>query len=431
MNDSYERAFTDLSLAMPVEALVPGDLAGTDTLAQNLIRYEDLFADAARQLRRVDLTWTGPAAEAFHRDFALQPAAFAAAATAFHTAGHALGSYVLAFDSALDTATTALTTFQRGVRAAADARAAAALTGAVPADGPLDLRTAPDGLQDRLTAVEKLAAARDALDRAGETAADTLRTAMADAPTQVTALQHLASFLVGVVNPFADSPERTQFMVGGVRGLLDTAMATANPLLTFASSPLSGSALDDLQWKAGVNPTTAWSAAGAVVLPMAADGAGVPSAVARWGGKAVRLGTEQEITAGLQTAVPPKGVNRTPEDLYAFGNTTFPRPPRPSDVPSMMDGVIPAQPLVGKRLPDGASTFTDPTLAPIRGQYHRLPMGTDLTDGLAVMRDGSDVLKESTHRPGHATIYPTREMSLEELQARFSQLPWEYAGRSR
>jgi len=428
---SQERALADLSLALPVDSLVPGDLTGSETLAQNLLRYEDLFADAARHLGRVDVTWTGAAAEAFHRDFALQPAAFAAAATAFHTAGYALDSYVIAFDSVREAAALALETFQRGVRAAADARAAAAVTGTVPAGGPLDLRTEPAGMQDRLTAVEKLAAARDALDRAGETAADTLRNAMTDAPAQVTALQHLGSFFAGVVNPFADSPEHTEFVVGGARGLLDTALAAANPALPFLSPPLFGSTLDDLQWKAGGNPTSAWSTAGAVVLPMAADGAGVSGVVAKWGGRALRLSTEEEIATGLQAAVPTKGVNLTPEDLYAFGNTTFPRPPRPSDVPSMMDGVIPAQPLPGETFPDGASTYIDPALAPLTGQYHRLPKGTDVTDAMAVMRDGTDRLEKSNHGPGHVTIYPTRDMSLEELQRRFSALPWEYVGRKR
>lgn len=427
VNQAEERAFADLCLALPVEGLVPGDVSGTATLSQTLLRYEELFADAARQLGRVDVTWTGATADAFHREFRLQPAAFLAAASAFHTAGYALGSYVIALDSAREAAAVAVATFQRGVRDAVAARAAASPVGAVPAGGPLDLRAEPAGMQDRLAAVEKLAASRDAVDRAGETTADTLRAAVADAPAQVTALQHLGSFLGGVINPFAASPEREELLAGGARGLLDTAWSASTPGIGLLMPNPWGARLDDLEWKAGVNPLTGWHTAGAVVLPMAADGAGIAGAAAMWGGRLGRLHTEAEIAAGLEVAVPLKGVNRTPEDLYAFGNTQHPRPPRPGDLPSMMDGVIPAQPLPG-RLPEGASTFIDPTLASLRGHYHRLPAGTDLPSGVLVLRDGRDMFDDSLHNVGHATIYTTDDITLKDFQQQFLALPWTHSG---
>ena len=132
MRDTY----AELLLGPPVEQLVPGDAVGIDQLAQTMLRWSELFADAAQALRRVEVVWSGQAADAFQSEFQLQPTAFASAATAMDDAGYALGSYGIAFHSAREAAGIALETFQRGVRAGLAARAAAKII-AAPAGGLL------------------------------------------------------------------------------------------------------------------------------------------------------------------------------------------------------------------------------------------------------------------------------------------------------
>jgi RHS repeat-associated protein len=125
-------------------------------------------------------------------------------------------------------------------------------------------------------------------------------------------------------------------------------------------------------------------------------------------------------------AAPVHHETTTPVDLHAFGNRTAPRPPRPSPDMEVVDGVF-----VGQQppLPHGASTFADPNEAGLTGQYHRLPGGTELPDGFAVVADGSDVVPGSPHPPTHHTVYPTRDMAPEEFTQGFNDLPWEHAGK--
>lgn len=108
--------------------------------------------------------------------------------------------------------------------------------------------------------------------------------------------------------------------------------------------------------------------------------------------------------------------------LYAFGNRTSPRPPRPNlDLTAINDLVVPTQP------PTGASTFADIRYAPLTGHYYKLDKGTQLPSGLAVIADGKEV--GGTHSLTHHTIYPSRPMPLTEFVEKFLNCGWVYAGK--
>lgn len=116
-----------------------------------------------------------------------------------------------------------------------------------------------------------------------------------------------------------------------------------------------------------------------------------------------------------------------PTDLFAFGNSRGPRPPRVGiDIDPDASGMIgPESP----PLPAGASTFSDPDQAGLRGVYYRLPAGTTLPVGLGAVADGRDVDVKSRHPPTHYTIYPMMPMLLTEFIGLFLRLPWQRAGK--
>jgi hypothetical protein len=133
---------------------------------------------------------------------------------------------------------------------------------------------------------------------------------------------------------------------------------------------------------------------------------------------------------------PPEGPQKTPTDLYAFGNKTAPRPPRvegvntkPGQTPDLITdengNIIPQEDPPG--WPKGASTFSDPAKAPVGGHYHKLPAGTELPEGFGVKADGSEV--GGPQPEGHHTIYPTEPMPGQDFVDQFNGLPWEYAGK--
>ncbi len=118
---------------------------------------------------------------------------------------------------------------------------------------------------------------------------------------------------------------------------------------------------------------------------------------------------------------------RNSQNLFAFGSKTAPRVPRIGvDVFPDTAGIISSQ---TPPLPNGVSTFTDISQAPLTGHYHVLPTGTQLPDGLSLVADGSDVIPNSPHPPTHHTIYPTKNMTLEEFTGLFNSLPWQYGGK--
>jgi len=112
----------------------------------------------------------------------------------------------------------------------------------------------------------------------------------------------------------------------------------------------------------------------------------------------------------------------------AFGNASKPRAPRPGkDIAVDADGMVKSQ--AGKQFPEGASTTVDPTKSPLSGHYHEIPEGTKMPSGIDIVRDGSDVIPNSPRGPGHATVFPTRDMPFTEFQALFESLPWQHAGK--
>jgi hypothetical protein len=118
---------------------------------------------------------------------------------------------------------------------------------------------------------------------------------------------------------------------------------------------------------------------------------------------------------------------KTLVDLYAFGNWTGPRPPRPGkDITPDAAGMVgPENPV----RPFGASAVADVSKSRLHGHYHRLPTGTVLPTGLGVVADGSDILTGSRHGPSHHTIYPVVAMSFVKFVTLYVNLPWQYGGR--
>jgi hypothetical protein len=111
-----------------------------------------------------------------------------------------------------------------------------------------------------------------------------------------------------------------------------------------------------------------------------------------------------------------------PITLYAFGNSTSPRPPREGKDISIIDGSVNLT-----RPPTGASTFADIRHAPLTGHYYRLEAGTRLPSGLAVIADGKECGGDRSLT--HHTIYPVRSMPFDEFVEKFLNCGWIYAGK--
>jgi hypothetical protein len=116
----------------------------------------------------------------------------------------------------------------------------------------------------------------------------------------------------------------------------------------------------------------------------------------------------------------------TPCALHAFGNASSPRAPRQgSDYDVDTDGNVVAQ---DGPTPKGASTFGDPTAAPLTGHYHRVEAAVQLPAGLDVVADGTDV--GGTQLPTHHSVYPTESMTVEAFSTGFTKgIGWKHAGK--
>jgi hypothetical protein len=130
--------------------------------------------------------------------------------------------------------------------------------------------------------------------------------------------------------------------------------------------------------------------------------------------------------AGVAAATAEEERRRRQNSVFAFGNSTAPRDPRPGiDLHPDPDGNVgPTNP------PEGASTFADVNFAPLTGHYHGVPkIAVPAVEGLQIIADGSDV--GGTHAPTHHTIYPARRMLFQAFVEKFRSLPWFYGGRKR
>ncbi|WP_446697449.1 Tse2 family ADP-ribosyltransferase toxin [Thorsellia kenyensis] len=122
--------------------------------------------------------------------------------------------------------------------------------------------------------------------------------------------------------------------------------------------------------------------------------------------------------------VDPLGLNAD----CAFGNKSKPREPRAGkDIEVDANGMVKSQ--ANELLPQGASTTLNPNNSPLSGHYHTIPEGSQLPEGLGIKLDGKDVIPGSPHAPGHATIFPTQDMSMDKFKELFNSIPWQYGGK--
>ena len=121
------------------------------------------------------------------------------------------------------------------------------------------------------------------------------------------------------------------------------------------------------------------------------------------------------------------GSDTAPTDLHAFGNRTKPRDPRlNTDIDPNPDGTVGPEPK-NPPWPAGASTFGDPSKAPLTGHYHRILSGTRMATGLRVIPDGSEV--GGPHGETHHMIFPAERMPFQDFVDKFQGLGWGYAGK--
>ena len=125
----------------------------------------------------------------------------------------------------------------------------------------------------------------------------------------------------------------------------------------------------------------------------------------------------------------PESSNTVPNDTYIFGNSEKPADARPEKDFKVQSGsdVVSAQ---SPPLPKGKSVCINPDTAPLVGHYYKVPAGTELPDGLAIVYDGKDVVPGG-HFIGHSTIYPTRDMTVDEFNGLLQSMPWQHDGKKK
>ena len=322
-------ALSDLAHGYLPDRLVPGDPGGVAALGDGLAGYADLLADAARALGRVEVSWDGAAASGFRDEFGLQPGRFSAAARSFDAACAALGRYAATLLSAQLAAGRARDLFAEGMRAAA-----ATVGGPLGVDaGPLEVLTSPAGLQQRLAAVELLERVRADVDRAGNEAAETLRSAMASAPEPTSAWQHAWNFLLAP--PWELNQERRDWAAGAAVGILDTVVLATNPLpVALWVGATSKPQVNAFERRFGVDPRSGFHTAGAVVVPTVLTGA-VGSAPARVGITLNELESKAPESINLF-----RGMRAAPDGLPEIGDTAKTLGVRPNTDLPVVDGIV-------------------------------------------------------------------------------------------
>ena len=124
-----------------------------------------------------------------------------------------------------------------------------------------------------------------------------------------------------------------------------------------------------------------------------------------------------------------KTPERTTEDLYAAGRADGTRPVRHDrdfdvDSDTVIVGGGPAPTSPNDKI-KGVSNFAsnEDVSREVRGWAHRLPAGSELPEGVRVHADGEDVDGYAVR--GHRTIYPTRELTLDEFRRKLESLDWQ------
>ncbi len=138
------------------------------------------------------------------------------------------------------------------------------------------------------------------------------------------------------------------------------------------------------------------------------------AATAAWGwatGAGAAAAASRELGSGSQSTCETAPGEIRP-DLFRTGNTNGPSPIRVGSdiVPDAAGNVRPTNP------PSGLSTFDSVENLPTKGRVWRLPGAADLPGGVNAIPDAPP--------PGHFTIGPTGEMSLEEFLGSLGELPW-------
>ncbi|WP_120197630.1 RHS repeat-associated core domain-containing protein [Lacrimispora algidixylanolytica] len=121
--------------------------------------------------------------------------------------------------------------------------------------------------------------------------------------------------------------------------------------------------------------------------------------------------------------------NTVPTDTYVFGNATKPGDARPGKDFGVESGsdVVNAQ---SPPLPKGKSVCADPYDTPLTGTIYKVPEGTKLPEGLSIVYDGKDKVPGG-HAIGHSTIYPTRDITVDEFNGLYQSMPWEKGEKKR
>lgn len=169
----------ELGTATDPKALIPGEVATVEGIAQQMQTYGDALREAGAGLGRVDTAegWHGSAAERFQENLHGQPLRWLHAGDAFHDAARALRSYTVVLGWAQEQAREAIRLWQAG-----SAATAAASTGDSQS-GPAPTGPAPDpGAEQRAQAETLLARAREQLDTEGHRSTEAMGKACAQAP---------------------------------------------------------------------------------------------------------------------------------------------------------------------------------------------------------------------------------------------------------
>lgn len=119
-----------------------------------------------------------------------------------------------------------------------------------------------------------------------------------------------------------------------------------------------------------------------------------------------------------------------PYDLYHFGKSKSAREPRCRDFG--VEGRDEVVPLGELPLPFGASLLGDVGRTTLAGPYYRLPAGTQLPKGYAIVADGSDAVPGSQQPETHHTFFATDEgIPFEDVCRAWMGLPWQYVDKKK